>query len=394
MVPRRGLGDKLDKLEASTVVHRDDSPSVPVESTRESREPSAALNEEEQQELQDLAIREAELSKRYQLLEARRRVRMMEERVRQNELNLAEDTPASRSRTEQSTSTPATSSSGKRPNSVELVATHAKRSAPTPRPRAPEVYSGQSYQAMLTFIQTIEDSFEVIPDAFPTDKEKVAYARNYTTGSPREAWKRRCNIRGKDASWEEYCQFLKDQHQTPLNRGRHQYYKYIRSAQRNDQTVFEYATYLERLQEDFEPIPDSQKRDHFISSLRADLRQALIDRITQQDTYEEVVQMAMTLEDNGRKPQRRGPEPPRPSSASRDKLPYRGPNPPKKDSQPRPFTPHQRGGPATSPNTTEKEKRPQSTECFNCGKKGHWARECRSRPKGEKPAVSKNYQSQ
>lgn len=289
--------------------------------------------------------------------------------------------------------TPTTSS--KRRRSTADGRSTAKRSRNAPlKPRVPQLYTGQSIQALTEFIRTCEDAFRFYPDDY-SEAEKRHYAIAYISGPPRDAWEKRRESKGDDVDWKDFCQFLRDQKQTPSTRERTRFERYTKASQRPNQTVVEYATYLESLEVDFEKLSDRKRRDHFVSTLRLELKRALLDRPSEIDTYEKAVDLAVIVEENGRLPSRatkpsvdrrndtKDSSPDKPSN-----LPFRGPKKPHRGGRGsdkqlglRRTTVESLSRSNTTPlgsNSKEsRDERAKKNQCFNCGKEGHWAAQCK-----------------
>ncbi|KAJ5267260.1 hypothetical protein N7478_010068 [Penicillium angulare] len=82
----------------------------------------------------------------------------------------------------------------------------------------------------------------------------------------------------------------------------------------------------------------------------------------------------------------KGPHGPRPNPNHNNSKSY--PNPPRFGGKPRPFSPRNENNPNNTPvggtnlsNPSNPSTRTPSNSCFNCGKPGHWANECRLPPR-------------
>jgi Zinc knuckle len=289
------------------------------------------------------------------------------------------------------------SGSSKRRRSRERGAHLAKRGRrPQLKVRTPDLYTGQSLQALTEFIRTCEDGFRNYPYDYEDDSEKLNYAVVWVGGSPRSAWDRHLDDvveqggSHDDLTWKFFCQFLKDQLQNPSTRGRTRFEKYTKATQRATQTVQEYATYLETLEEDFTKLAERQRVDHFISTLRPELRKVILDRPSTIATYSEAILVAAAVEENGRQPVRAGKKPAERSHddpSQRDgKTPHKGKGKPfeKKNIPNKAGKGRGAGGATSRANNTPlggispqvREKRLKNNLCLSCGQEGHWAAQC------------------
>ena len=67
------------------------------------------------------------------------------------------------------------------------------------------------------------------------------------------------------------------------------------AKQWKNQTVKNYATYLNELEEQLESFTDTQQQDHFVTGLQTDIASALAERLDQLTTHQDAIKLATCI---------------------------------------------------------------------------------------------------
>ncbi|PQM43517.1 hypothetical protein VC83_09644 [Pseudogymnoascus destructans] len=292
----------------------------------------------------------------------------------------------------------------------ETASVVSREATPSYRPfgkvKDPKVYKGESTRELNEFMASIRASFRYQPRMFPTEQSKVAFAAQYLESDPMKEWDNRC------ASQEEgledpldiagFEEFLRDLHIDPANRQRIAALKYNGAHQRKGQGIRKFVAYLEELEREMEPYTESQRTTHLLTKLHPEMRQRLLEGgyAERSTTHREaVVNILAMLEMNNRWVTEKNPSTDRPNTRE-NKGTLQGGFPARKGH----FNSHKSGNhrertpfqdrrrsdqqPARKPADTQGARPTQvGNACYNCGRPGHFAKDCRSQHTG--PGVRK-----
>lgn len=243
------------------------------------------------------------------------------------------------------------------------------------------------------FIRSCQTQFRRSPADFPTDEDKVLYAMEYLEGAPRDAWYRVDeNRQDVDYSWPEFVKFLRDLIIDPMNREMDVQQRYTDAKQKPSQTAQEFDIYLSNLENQLEVQTELTRRDAYLTRLRDDLRHVIKNQVTIPLTRIEIVSLAARIErnekdyrdhkrDGGEKSNtstsqnRRSNEGRQGSARGRQRSSGEGPK--KADFQ---KTVHIH---STTKDQSGSDDWKKDAVCYNCGKKGHISRDCRSPKKDD-----------
>jgi hypothetical protein len=239
-------------------------------------------------------------------------------------------------------------------------------------------FEGKGIREYYDFDARLRIAFRLDPAAFVLEDQKIAYTLQYLQPTLRQLWiQREQEVDSETLDWSEMMTFLLDQIKSPVNRELQVTILYQKSMQKEGQSVNDFAAYLSTLENQINP-PYEQKHlvMHLYSKLRPDLRIALSNYAEFPTTRRELVERAATLEDNLRRsgvapsiPRRANSTRSNSTSSSQRREPYRR----------APFAQQARPRPSAS-------KDPDS--CYNCGLKGHWAKDCRKKRQDNLPPTT------
>jgi hypothetical protein len=240
------------------------------------------------------------------------------------------------------------------------------------------IFKGKGIREYYDFESQLRIAFRLDPAAFILEDQKIAYTLQYLQPTFRQLWiQRELELDGETPEWSEMMSFLLDQIKSPVNRELQVTILYQKSVQKDSQSVNDFAAYLSTLENQINP-PYEQKHlvMHLYSKLRPDIRVALSNYAEFPTTRRELIERAATLEDNLRRSSAF------PSTPRRQHTPKSDTTTPSRQS-----TPYRR-----NPGAMQASHRSNNTNdpniCYNCGLKGHWAKDCRRKQQEGRPPTS------
>lgn len=238
------------------------------------------------------------------------------------------------------------------------------------RPEKLPIYKGKSVREHNDWCESAETAFELTPENFPTDKDKILYAMQFLGDDPRATWREHKRaISLDDISWEYFTNHLLNLVEDPVNRQLNAVQAFYDAQQRSSQSAASFHTYLSHLEAQLpEPFTEVHRKLAFFAKLRPDLRSALTNYQNLPETRDGMVALAARLESNVQRTpsgsNSQGRKRSRQEAASRGSERHDG-----AAQQPRRLD--ERVEPRARP------RRPLSeVECYKCGKKGHIAPYC------------------
>jgi hypothetical protein len=259
----------------------------------------------------------------------------------------------------------------KRPASPSME--DAPRRRPSNCPKTPPTFSGKDIAELDTFDVAFRAYFEAT--GLKKTPEQIQLAATYLTDNPQKAWARkRPDL--SSMTWDKFIVYLKSLLADPANAmaNASKRLKDIRLAK--GQKVRDFREAIEQLERD---IPEQTKevRDawSFLNSLSPDLRREVLREQKTITSRDQISASAQRFEELAEMEARRKPE--EKEKESSNSKPKDTPASGKRGAG--------KGRAKGSSSSTDKSKASKSLECFNCGKLGHKAAECRSAPKAAKP---------
>src|SRR5436190_866367 len=278
----------------------------------------------------------------------------------------------------------------------------------TIRPQGLKEYNGKSIAECREFIRICGITFRIDPGSFQEDNRKILYAEQFLRGDTAEAWATDSQEFGEAGpTWPDFCVFLLNLVQHPDNRARETATNYENAVQKPNQTVIEFANYLDRLEAYLPKYSEEHRYQHLLAKLRPGLRKALVRIQNIPKDRRSLIAVAASLEQNGEGglvPKKTNEEEtryrtgsasgksrsqPHPTSGSSSEGHNRGSKRPRESAESSTKTPPSKKS-RIRLSQEERNRLKEENLCFRCAKPGHLAADCKFNP-GE---VSKDSRTQ
>ena len=168
------------------------------------------------------------------------------------------------------------------------------------KPKLPVIYAAKSLREHNEWVLDVQSVFNVMPYEYRHSADKVAFAEKYLRGDHRSTWQRHrkaLEAEGRRVNFPEFCEALLDMLQNPVVRTYTTVRKYLAVVQRKDQTVASFVAYLDTLEAEMLAYTDNQRKMHLLCKLRPELQQAVLQHGETPATRDELITLAIRLED-------------------------------------------------------------------------------------------------
>jgi hypothetical protein len=247
----------------------------------------------------------------------------------------------------------------------------------SPRPEKLKEYRGKTVKEWKRFKEDGETTFELSPEYFVTEEQKILFTSQSLEGDPRESWyAHKRNIQLGDYTWADFLSYLLSLIGDPTNRLLLTGQDLEEAKQKPDQSVQNFANYLERLEEELGLLDSPNRWITFYTKLRPDLRASLAQVQSLPRVRNDLVALAARMEQGakmeiGSKKGNTSKASPQSKqnagvSSTACKPPFRNNTWKKGDS---------------TPSTPELGR--SKVTCYNCGEEGHTYYHC-PKPKKDK----------
>lgn len=243
------------------------------------------------------------------------------------------------------------------------------------KPNAPKPYGGRTLAAYRNFMDSCELAFETVPEDFRLQRDRVTWAMGYLEDTARQAWWTKYkNLKREEQPirWKDFADFLLNQVSDPVNRMRDAYVKYLAAAQRSDQDVRSFVTYLDTLEALLPLYSDEQQVGHLYAKLKPDIRRAIEQHNLVPKDREELINLAISME-RTLKPTDRAGTMRRTGKEENGRPPFKR----HKKANDSPRSRNTRGSPVNRTATAVGSSKDLiDVTCYKCQKKGHYATKC------------------
>jgi len=284
----------------------------------------------------------------------------------------------------------------KRAASQDLEHAHHMR-PPSFRPATPPSFEGKHLKELGDYEAGWKIYFNVIRVEDP--KDRVNMAATYLKAYARDAWGR---LKEHPETWEGFLRFLRSIVVDPANRIVHASWKLRKAEQGKYQSVREFVKYIEELEKD---IPEwdleKQKAHDLLNGLRPNIRLEVMRENKEITSREQVISAAQRQEellaqsDRSRERQSQEDARERHTQSTRSAYgPFRGRGGSSRGGSRGSY--HRETNHHKETTTQGREPRFDPVDndgCYNCGRKGHIARECRASRKDRQQTAGEAHAS-
>jgi hypothetical protein len=256
--------------------------------------------------------------------------------------------------------------------------------------REPDPYYGRNIKEYYEWTRHAERYFAAKARENDIDEPtKVYFAATFLKGELESKWERHITqVSPDEMTWLDFKQWLQDQLEDPVHRRWTSVQKLEGLRQLPNQSVSSFATLFNDIRAQAAPELDNQEgywMRMLFAKLRPELRKEISKWPTMPTRLVDLEAAAERLERQERRPARdnpaKPPTDPRPQGTSNQEAGKNATStsnqPPKRKNESESYSTNKR---QKTQGQGDKDK--AKGTCFNCGKPGHYARNCRSKTKG------------
>jgi hypothetical protein len=165
------------------------------------------------------------------------------------------------------------------------------------KPKEPSLYAAKNLREYNEWLLDVKNVFTIMHHEYRHNADKVAYAQQFLRGDHRTTWNRHLEASEKGVTFSEFCEVLLDMLQNPVLSTYSTVRRYFAAQQRKDQSVMSFVAYLNTLEGEMLSYTDDQRRMHLLCKLRPDLQQAILQHGEAPPTRDELITLAVRLEE-------------------------------------------------------------------------------------------------
>ena len=269
----------------------------------------------------------------------------------------------------------------------------------TPEPRTTRLrpmklndYYGKSIREHREWTRDAQTAFRQAGSYFPTEGSKILYAMGFLKGDPKEQWYNYEAMHPAETlHWSDFSTFLLDNIEDPVNRSLDAQQRYEDAHQLQSQTVQQFNAYLEGVEAQLSfPYSEQQRVNQFFTKIRPELQIQITNVGTDlPKTKAALLSLAIRLEVNVRKTnpgygKAKNNNNNQGGQGGKKRKRDKGNEPKDEDQNKNKNKNKQSNAKGKQNEGSKKQKKDHSyLTCYNCGKPGHIAPDCKEEKKDQ-----------